>query len=241
MEASTSHRTLRLQRLRRTASFYSSTSISTFSPRHLMAPSQFISCHSFQRWRCDEPVLTDNLCEALNDPDRRYQSRIPCDFQPETRELRRNPNGTTSYVARADIRVILGVPGTPHLVLEFKKPDGSTEARRHYYFDGLNRFVEGKYAVGHPFGVMCGFVCADIDDETQALVEYISNDERSRALGCIANSSGSIVTMPSRSAATLAKFDTLHSRPDPAEAIGILHVIIPCPKKATDQLTSDGN
>src|SRR4051812_28304209 len=70
-----------------------------------------------------EPVLTDNLCEALNDPDRRYQSRMPCDFQPETRELRRNPNGTTSYVARADIRVILGVPGTPHLVLEFKKLD----------------------------------------------------------------------------------------------------------------------
>jgi hypothetical protein len=181
-----------------------------------------------------EPTLTDNLCEALNDPDRRYNSRMPCDFQAETRELRRNPDGTTSYVARADIRVILGVPGTPHLVLEFKKLDGSTEARRLYCFDGLNRFVEGKYAVGHAFGVMCGFVCGDIGDETERLVDYISDDGRSTALRCIANSLGSIVTMPSKLVAALAEFDTLHSRPAPAEAIAIVHVMIPCEEKVPD-------
>jgi hypothetical protein len=184
----------------------------------------------------NEPVLTDNLCEALNDPDRRFQSRMPCDFQPETRELRRNPNGTTSYVARADIRVILGVPGTPHLVIEFKKLDGTTEARRLYCFDGLNRFIEGKYAVGHPFGVVCGFACSEIEDEAMALAEYIS--KRAARLACLADGSGNVITMPSALAAAIAKFDTSHARAAPARAIEILHVIVPCTRKGTHTATT---
>jgi len=177
-----------------------------------------------------EPVLTDNLCEALNDPERRHQNGMPCDFQPETRELRRNSDGTTSYVARADIRVILGAPGTPHLVMEFKKLDGTTGARRLYCFDGLNRFVEGKYAVGHPFGVMCGFACSNIEEESIALAEYISDARRSRRLACIADSSGNVIAMPSTLAPASAKFDTSHARPAPALAIGIVHLVMPCTK-----------
>ena len=77
----------------------------------------------------DEPTLTDNLCEALADRDRRLASRMDCDFQAETWELRRAADGTTVRLARADIRVILGAPGTPHLVIEFKKLDGKAKAR----------------------------------------------------------------------------------------------------------------
>jgi hypothetical protein len=178
----------------------------------------------------NEPALTDNLCEALNDPDRRYAERIPCDFQPETRELRRNADGTTSYVARADLRVILGVPGTPHLVIEFKKLDGSTEARRLYCFDGLNRFVEGKYAVGHSHGVMCGLACTELDNEVSALVVYLSDEARAVRLACVPDTDGNIATRPSVLATELAKFDTYHSR-GAAVPIGMLHVIMPCSRK----------
>jgi len=54
-----------------------------------------------------EPDLTDNLCEALNDYDRRLESGIDCDFQSESWELRRSADGKVTRIARADIRVIL--------------------------------------------------------------------------------------------------------------------------------------
>ncbi|KAI3479610.1 hypothetical protein L1887_58337 [Cichorium endivia] len=65
------------------------------------------SAISFEK---DEPTLTDNLCEALSDEDRRFDWGMDCDFQAETWELRRAANGDVSRIARADIRVILGAP-----------------------------------------------------------------------------------------------------------------------------------
>lgn len=178
----------------------------------------------------DEPTLTDNLCEALADRDRRLAHRMDCDFQAETWELRRAADGTTSRLARADIRVILGAPGTPHLVIEFKKLDGTTSARWQYCFDGVSRFVEGKYAVGHAFGVMCGFHPGSLAEEAAALADYIRQPERAARLLCAANGTGDVVTMPSSAAPAHARFDTLHSRPTltPADSIGLLHILIPC-------------
>jgi hypothetical protein len=36
------------------------------------------------------------------------------------------------------------------------------------------RFIEGKYSVGHAFGVMCGFSPNDLDEEAVALATYSS-------------------------------------------------------------------
>ncbi|MCB1468719.1 MAG: hypothetical protein KDK08_16620 [Rhizobiaceae bacterium] len=178
----------------------------------------------------DEPTLTDNLCEALADRDRRLAYRMDCDFQAETWELRRAADGTTSRLARADIRVILGAPGTPHLVIEFKKLDGTAGARWQYCFDGVSRFVEGKYAVGHAFGVMCGLHPGPLADEAAALADYIRKPERAAKLLCIADGAGDAVTMPSSAAPAHARFDTLHNRPTltPADPISLLHMLIPC-------------
>jgi hypothetical protein len=96
----------------------------------------FAAAVSFDR---DETELTDNLCEALEDRDRRRAYGLDCDFQPETWELRRGADGRVTRIARADIRVMLGAPGTPHLVIEFKKLDGSADGRWRYCFDGINR------------------------------------------------------------------------------------------------------
>lgn len=178
-----------------------------------------------------EPVLTQNLCEALNQPARREEARMDCDFLAETRELRRNSDGTTAYVARADIRVILGTPGTPHLVLEFKKLDGAAGARRLYCVDGVIRFVRGKYGLGHQYGVMCGLVCADLGNEADRLSDYISDPERAAQLRCIGDNSGNIVRRPSNVDSVRAHFDTVHDRGNADRLpITVVHVLLACPR-----------
>jgi hypothetical protein len=178
----------------------------------------------------DETALTDNLCEALENPERRLAHRMDCDFQAETWELRRGADGRTTRVARADIRVILGAPGTPHLVIEFKKLDGSANSRWRYCFDGMNRFVEGKYAQGHAFGVMCGFSPNDLDLEAAALAAYIDQAEYRSRLCCIADAAGVVIFRPSQADPALARFDTDHGRPslDSKQPIRLLHTLIPC-------------
>jgi hypothetical protein len=189
--------------------------------------STFADAVTFQH---DEPTLTDNLCEALADGNRRRANHMDCDFQAETWELRREADGTTNRLARADIRVILGVPGTPHLVIEFKKLDGTASARWQYCFDGMNRFVEGKYAVGHGYGVMCGFHPGPLADEATSLAEYIRQPQYATKLLCVANAAGNVITMPSGAAPSHARFDTLHNRPilTPANPIALLHFLLPC-------------
>lgn len=179
----------------------------------------------------DETELTDNLCEALEDSARRQRHRMDCDFQPETWEIRRQPDGSTLRVARADIRVILGAPGTPHLVMEFKKLDGTHNSRWRYCFDGMNRFLEGKYAEGHEFGVMCGFCPNDLNLEASALGQYISTGgagDYCTRLSCVKDISGNVVVSPSELASPHVKFDTLHQRPAPATAIKLLHALMAC-------------
>jgi hypothetical protein len=181
----------------------------------------------------EEPELTDNLCEALNDYNRRLASAIACDFQSETWELRRCEDGQVTRVARADIRVILGVPGTPQLVLEFKKLDGSAGARWRYCFDGMSRFVEGKYAAHHEHGVMCGLTCAELSSELQAIGEYISDPARAAKLKCVTNARGGVIGLPSRIDPS-AHFDTEHERHEATIASGIVlfHLLISCRKAA---------
>lgn len=186
----------------------------------------------------DEPTLTDNLCEALADRDRRLFHRMDCDFQSETWELRRAADGTTSRLARADIRVILGAPGTPHLVIEFKKLDGTVQARWQYCFDGVNRFIDGKYAVGHAVGVMCGFHPGPLATEATSMADYIRDPTRAAKLLCVANAARDVITMPSSVAPIHARFDTLHNRPTiaPADPIALLHILFPCTRSATPLL-----
>lgn len=186
-----------------------------------------------------EPVLTQNLCEALSEPTRREHARMDCDFLAETRELRRNTDGSTTYVARADIRVILGTPGTPHLVLEFKKLDGASDARRLYCIDGVIRFVRGKYGLGHQHGVMCGLVCADLGGEADRLSDYICEPRHARQLQCIRDSSGNVIRRPSDVDSVRARFDTVHDRgaADPLP-ITVIHVLLSCPRRKLLQATA---
>jgi hypothetical protein len=186
---------------------------------------------------CSETELTDNLCEALEDRGRRRMNGIDCDFQAETWELRRDANGNTTRIARADIRVILGAPGTPHLIIEFKKLDGSSNCRWRYCFDGMNRFVEGKYAVDHAYGVMCGFSLGDLATESVELANYIAVEDHLRRLCCIADRDGRMITLPSRADPVRANFDTSHERQGigTGASIVLLHTLLQCPSLRPSQ------
>jgi hypothetical protein len=142
--------------------------------------------------------------------------------------LRRNPaTGEVTRIARADIRVTLGAPGTPHLVLEFKKLDGTANARWRYCFDGMNRFVEGKYAVQHEYGVMYGFSCIDPSTESVAMAAYISSLDYPERLSCVIDSAGSFITAPSPTDPLGAHFDTRHAIATTSHIV-LLHALIPC-------------
>ena len=177
-----------------------------------------------------EPDLTDNLCEALADQDRRVLWRMDCDFQAETWEIRRAADGTTNRLARADIRVILGAPGTPHFVLEFKKLDGSAGMRWRYCHDGLNRFVDGKYAVGHEHGAMCAFTPTPATEAT-AMATYLSEPARAAALGCVTVGGATAVMSPSVTDPVSSSFDSVHQRPLQLQSsmITIVHAFFECP------------
>lgn len=185
----------------------------------------------------DEPALTDNLCEALADQDRRFSHQMDCDFQPELWELRRAADGTTTRVARTDIKVILGAPGTPHFVLEFKKLDGTGQSRWRYCHDGLNRFVEGKYAVGHHFGAMCSFTSTPAAEAIE-MAKYIAKPKRAKKLQCLGDDGKAMITSPSGIDPLGASFDSRHNRPTlaPATEITVLHAFFPCdvPEEETD-------
>lgn len=193
---------------------------------------QYAKAVSFEN---GETALTDNLCHALQDRRRRRANNIDCDFQPETWEFRRDSKGFTTRVARADIRVVLGAPGTPHLVMEFKKLDGTGRSRGLYCFDGMNRFVEGKYAQDHAVGVMCGFSLNDVKAEATAMSAYICKANYPARLQCIKDGSGNFVTAPSSSNAVCSHFDTHHNRPTVGSksTILLLHTFLPCPNFKT--------
>jgi hypothetical protein len=178
----------------------------------------------------DEPTLTNNLCEALQDQDRRFEECMDCNFIAEVWQLRRQASGKVEEPARVDIQVILGAPGVPHLVLEFKKLNGSGKAHGQYCFDGLNRFLDGKYARKHSHGVMCAFTLGKVTDEAAALSKYLCKHDYPSRLGCRRNTAGGYITEPSEVAPGLALFDTCHDRPTCwGEPITMLHLMLPCP------------
>ncbi len=178
----------------------------------------------------DEPALSRSFCEALNDDERKRNNGINGEFVTEAHELLRKPDGTVIQYGRTDIKFIFGGEGAPVIVIECKKLDGDTPARRAYCNDGVMRFVSGKYAKNNPHGIMCGF-STSVSAEQVQLAAYISDSNRSVSLHCIVGGSGSPLTQPSICAPTIAIFDTTHNRPNLShgQSITLAHLLLDCP------------
>ena len=186
----------------------------------------------------EEPDLTESLCTALDEDLRKRASAITSQFEAEVWQRVRLSDGSVKRVSRTDITVTYGAPGTPRLIMEFKKLNGTTDHRWRYCFDGIQRFVDGKYANQHLHGVMCGFVAHGKISELTKLVNYIDEPGRASKLICKPNKNGKAVTRPSDCAPNVADFDTHHDRPTIINASPILlaHVLLECPLQSAGTL-----
>jgi hypothetical protein len=184
--------------------------------------------HTYEK---KEPDLTDSLCEALNDDARKFANGIGSAFESETGELMRRSDGSVQRVGRTDIKVIFGTPGTPALTIEFKKLDGREKQRRRYCFQGIQRFIDGRYAANQTYGVMCGFTAHDKDSELPFLINYIERPRNAARLSCVNAYSGAFAHRPSLCAPGIADFDTNHYRQSliPPSTIVLGHMLLDCP------------
>jgi hypothetical protein len=170
--------------------------------------------HTYPRahmYEIREEKLTDSLTDHLDDPVRRQRSGIPGRFVCERWNFKRMPNGTVKRESRSDIVYVDAVPGSPQMVMEFKKLAGIARLHKSYCVEGMLRFVRGTYCPEQKLGAMCGILkphCAD----PSALVAYLSRLPRDveSDLGCAAKGYG--VKMPSKLAPSVATCDSLHTR-----------------------------
>jgi len=133
----------------------------------------------------DEVTLTRGLFNKLDNYSRKVKSGINGTFESQAQELAEVNGGKVKITGQTDIKFILGVASTPKLIIECKKLDGYYRHRRKYCFDGIIRFVKGRYGRDHSYGVMCGFAAKGKAHEVAALVKYLSEGSRPAKLCCV--------------------------------------------------------
>lgn len=160
-----------------------------------------------------EEKLTVSLTEYMNDPDSRKKSGILGKFVSEVTLHERHSDGELKIVGRSDINYIHGVAGVPEFTVEFKKLNNSPGKRRLYCYEGIKRFVDGKYARDQNIGAMCALVKGDVSKDVAVLIQYISKPPQANILQCLKNKCGDVIIIPSQHAPGVAEFDTSHKRP----------------------------
>ncbi len=164
-------------------------------------------------YKAREEKLTASLAEYMNDPEGRKKHGVSGRFVPEVWSNERQPDGTLKKVGRSDINYFHGVGGSPELTIEFKKLNNSRTKRAYYCYEGIKRFVDGKYAKDQRIGTMCGLVKENIANEIAAMVNFLLDSNHVNALRCEKTPKGTIVGTPSNLAPRVAAFDTRHRRP----------------------------
>ena len=167
--------------------------------KHLVE--RYLFHHSYRE---REEKLTVSLCSELDNAERRQQNGITGTFKAENWIVERQ-NGEIKKIGRTDIIYIYSGKGTPELIIEFKKLDGSNQnsKRKLYCSDGMQRFVDGKYAKNHPIGVMCGVIKTKRAKELKKLKDFIKTTEHLNI---------EAFYQPSLIAPSIADFDTIHRR-----------------------------
>jgi hypothetical protein len=170
---------------------------------------QFPATHHF---RIREEKLTLSLNDYLDDFQRKKTNGITGRFVPEIWNLQRLPTGEISRKSRSDILYFFSAAGVPELVIEFKKLDCNSAKRKLYCTEGMRRFVDGTYAKNQTIGVMCGLVQGGCSIAVPRLIKHLLKPEVAQRLSMVADTSGSYITSPSRTAVGSFDFDTLHDR-----------------------------
>jgi hypothetical protein len=171
---------------------------------------RYPSEHSYKK---REEKLTVSLCNELNNAERRQRSGITGRFIPEAWVFERQ-HGEMKKIGRTDIMYVYSGPGTPVLIIEFKKLDGSNQNRKRksYCNDGMQRFIDGKYAQNHPVGIMCGLIKTNRANELKKLENFIKTAN---------NINLEAFYKPSLISPSIDEFDSRHGRTYSARATAI--------------------
>lgn len=158
-----------------------------------------------------ETKLVEGFHIALNNDDRLMQHGVG--FGHLTLEaiyVELDPNGIPRHRGRTDIRFSHASNMGPTLVFEFKRLDNKHPLRTKYAFDGVERFVNGKYSPETDLAVMVGLVKGAAPLEKQHLIRFLNRATtiarlKSKAMNFPAHGDPSL-NDPS------LDFDTLHDR-----------------------------
>lgn len=100
------------------------------------------------------------------------------------------------------------------LIFEFKKlRDNKGSLRAYEGEDGMQRFVDGNYAIAEPLAAMVGMVIGEQRGCIDALRRSLSEHGQHAALRMVPSGDGEYLRDPSVLFPRLANFDTEHSRP----------------------------
>lgn len=107
--------------------------------------------------RSSEDDISDELRWQM-DAEKRRRSPVP-NLRFEREPQSDLPDKSRS-VGLIDVYVIYSFEQNEYFAIECKRLiDADADLSRLYVTDGVNRFVIGKYSLGHPFGAMVGYVC----------------------------------------------------------------------------------
>ena len=170
----------------------------------------------------DEPTLTHGLAAYLVQQYEEGKQPFHGDFFCELHRYDLNSDGTAICVGRTDIEWRLH--GCPCFIAEFKILDGSSKRKKSYIAEGLQRFLDGRYAPNATEGAMYAFLRTGAGNDIDAIVALI--DKKATSLRCHTDN-GSPIVMPSKIAPGVARFDTIHDRDQPwVSPIRLAHVFL---------------
>ena len=150
-----------------------------------------------------EPQLTKALAAYLRQQQDAGNQPIPGHFFAELSDYILDEDGLPVCIGRTDIEWRLY--GYPRFVIEFKVLDGTAARRQRYLFDGVLRFVDGRYASSARVSSMFAFMLCDPSNDVTALKAEL---RKSGPLRCVG------VRDPSQ-LFSIASFDSIHDRASP--------------------------
>lgn len=99
------------------------------------------------------------------------------------------------------------------LIFEFKKLAETKSSRRAYAkHDGMQRFIDCRYAEKEPLAAMAAMVIGNQEENIKKLKDYLYQEQVTKELRFIKNSKDELISAPSAMFPGIATFDTEHYR-----------------------------
>lgn len=112
--------------------------------------------------KVDPQSIEDDISDELRwqmDAEKRRRRPVP-NLRFE-REPQSDLPDKSRKIGLIDVYVIYSFDQSDYFAIECKRvADADADLSRLYVTNGVQRFVIGKYSLGHPFGAMVGYVCS---------------------------------------------------------------------------------